>query len=294
MLIRTNFAAKVDGDYVALISIDFPYPNSSNFYWMGVLKRYHRQGIGRMLLAKAMEYAYSHGVHNITVETVAPQECDENYLKTYLFYCANGFRPLFNLKPAGYEWNMVYMHRHLSSLQSSCSKDIQITTLCHNHIKELVDGFARHNWEKPTSLFESYLKEQNEGKRQIWVAVFEQKVAGYVTLNWYSRYQSFSANQIPEIMDLNVLPPFRRKGIGSKLLDTAENEAMQKSDIVGIGVGLYDGYGDAQKLYVQRGYLPNGHGITYNYAPVQYGQSVVLDDDLVLWFTKNIKTVSRL
>ena len=35
--------------------------------------------------------------------------------------------------------------------------------------------------------------------------------------------------------------------------------------IVGIGVGLYPDYGSAQRLYIKRGYLPDGHGATYNY-----------------------------
>lgn len=53
-------------------------------------------------------------------------------------------------------------------------------------------------------------------------------------------------------MDLNVLPRFRKMGIGSLLLDIAEKEAATKSDVVGIGVGLYagedGGYGSAQRL----------------------------------------------
>ncbi|HXW52885.1 MAG TPA: GNAT family N-acetyltransferase, partial [Myxococcota bacterium] len=62
----------------------------------------------------------------------------------------------------------------------------------------------------------------------------------------------------------------------------------QKSPVVGIGVGLYDGYGDAQKLYVKRGYIPDGLGPTYRYIKLVYGQSVNVDDDLVMWFTKRI------
>jgi len=163
---------------------------------------------------------------------------------------------------------------------------VRIEILCQTHIIPLVEGFARHNWEKPKALFEAYLKEQVEGKRQIWVAVVGDSIAGYVTLSWHSHYQPFSTQDIPEIMDLNVLPPFRRKGTGSMLLDFAEGTAEQRSPIVGIGVGLYDGYGNAQRLYVKRGYIPDGRGPTYKYIPLFYGQSVIVDDDLVLWFTK--------
>lgn len=121
VLNKNNFIAQVDNNYVGLISIDFPYPNNANIYWMGVMRNYHRQGTGKILLNEAMAYALSHNATTMTVETLAPAECDENYLKTYKFYCANDFKPLFNLKPIDYDWNMVYM---LSFLLNTClSKD---------------------------------------------------------------------------------------------------------------------------------------------------------------------------
>ena len=87
-------------------------------------------------------------------------------------------------------------------------------------------------------------------------------------------------------MDLNVLPAFRKAGVASTLLNYAEEAAFKKSDIIGIGVGLYPDYGAAQRLYVKRAYFPNGLGVTYNYQPVTPGKQYPLDDDLVLWFTK--------
>lgn len=77
------------------------------------------------------------------------------------------------------------------------------------------------------------------------------------------------------------------------LLDIAEKEAATRSDVVGIGVGLYagveGGYGAAQRLYVKRGYIPDGKGVTYQYKPTIPGNSYPLDDDLVLWFTKKLR-----
>lgn len=164
---------------------------------------------------------------------------------------------------------------------------IQIDPLSATDIDDLVRSFALHNWQKPRALFEGYLREQDEQKRQVWVAR-SGEVLGYVTLNWHSHYQPFLTRDIPEIMDLNVLPPFRRQGIGAQLLDSAEEKASHSSNIIGIGVGLYDGYGDAQRLYVKRGYIPDGRGPTYSYRKLEYGQSVLVDDDLVLWFEKTL------
>ncbi len=156
----------------------------------------------------------------------------------------------------------------------------------------IVDGFANHNWPKPASLFEAYLKEQQQNQRMFWVAYLDNQFAGYITLKWQSKYASFAISKIPEIMDLNVLPNFRKAGIGSKLLEQAEKVAFTKSNIVGIGVGLYagsdGGYGSAQRLYIKQGYLPDGKGVTYDYQPTVPGNSYRLDDDLILWFTKKL------
>jgi hypothetical protein len=61
---------------------------------------------------------------------------------------------------------------------------------------------------------------------------------------------------------------------------------------IATGVGLYAGadcgYGPAQRLYIKRGYIPDGKGVTYNYEPTIPGNSHPLDDDLVLWFTKKL------
>lgn len=126
----------------------------------------------------------------------------------------------------------------------------------------------------------------------VWVAYVQDEFAGYVTLKWRSSYPFFKEQNIPEIMDLNVLPSFKKMGIGSMLLDIAEKEAATKSEVVGIGVGLYagadGGYGAAQKLYVKRGYIPDGQGVTYNYEPTIPVDNYPLNDELVLWFTKNV------
>jgi GNAT superfamily N-acetyltransferase len=110
---RQNLAVKRESNYIGLISLDFPYPNNCSIYWMAVLRDFQSQGIGHKLLEAAYGLAKDKGASTMTVETVSPHESDENYLKTYKFYQANDFVPLFNLKPQGYEWNMVYMVRYL-------------------------------------------------------------------------------------------------------------------------------------------------------------------------------------
>ena len=161
-----------------------------------------------------------------------------------------------------------------------------IEPLSSSHIPKLVESFHLANWSKPMSLFKSYLKEQTENERLIWVALSENHIAGYITLKWHSAYPAFQKQNIPEIMDFNVLPNFRNQGIGSALLAVAEHHAFAKNETIGLGVGLYADYGQALKLYVKYGYKPDGKGITSHYQTVAPGTSICLDDDLVLWFTK--------
>lgn len=55
---------------------------------------------------------------------------------------------------------------------------------------------------------------------------------------------------------------------------------------IGLGVGLYADYGAAQRLYVRRGYMPDGAGLTWNNEPAEAGAMVRVDDDLLLWLHK--------
>jgi len=45
-------------------------------------------------------------------------------------------------------------------------------------------------------------------------------------------------------------------------------------------------YGAAQRLYVKRGYLPDGRGLVAHGCHVTWGETVVVDDDLALYLTK--------
>ena len=70
-------------------------------------------------------------------------------------------------------------------------------------------------------------------------------------------------------------------------MDEAEQTVAQRDHhLVGVGVGLYADYGAAQRMYTRRGYILDGRGLVSHGRFVKYGEAVVLDDDLVLYFTK--------
>jgi len=147
-------------------------------------------------------------------------------------------------------------------------------------------AFITLGWHKPRTLYQRYLAEQDRGHRLAFVAEWRGEFAGYVTLLWVSNYRPFAERQVPEISDLNVLPACRRQGIGNALLDRAESAASSRSNVVGLGVGLSSDYGAAQRVYVRRGYLPDGRGVMYNNQPVEPGATIRIDDDAALMLTR--------
>jgi GNAT superfamily N-acetyltransferase len=165
---------------------------------------------------------------------------------------------------------------------------LEIRELQKQDIFLISEAFKAIGWQKTVSQYERYLAEQKEGIRQVFVAFESGEFVGYLTIVFDSRYAPFKIERIPEIQDFNVLPKFRRQGIGSKLMDKAEEFIGQSSKIAGIGVGLDADYGAAQRLYVLRGYIPDGCGIVWQNRLPKYGEQVTIDDDLHLYFIKKL------
>jgi len=167
---------------------------------------------------------------------------------------------------------------------------IQIRSLNQHDPAVIAAAFASIGSVKPEAKYQLYLEQEAAGSRTSLVATVDGEFAGYVTINWQPTYPGFADLEIPEIQDLNVLPTFRRRGIASRLLDIAEAQAARRYCVVGIGVGLHVGYNAAQRLYVLRGYVPDGRGVTYRDQYVGQYVQVMLDDDLVLHLTKQLRT----
>ena len=149
-------------------------------------------------------------------------------------------------------------------------------------------AFTQMGWNKPEAQYRQYLDQQSIGTRTCYIAIADGQFAGYVTVNWQPSYVGFSEKNIPEIQDLNVLLQFRRRGFATRLLDSAESEVALRSGVVGIGVGLHPGYNAAMRLYVKRGYIPDGRGVTYRDCFMEEGANVVLDDEFLLHLTKQL------
>ena len=153
-------------------------------------------------------------------------------------------------------------------------------------------AFAELGWNKPASQYERYLAEQEAGQRIVRVACCDDVFCGYLTVCWQAHYRPFREEGVPEIVDFNVLPAFRRRGIGSALMDAAEELIAAVGPTAGLGVGMTADYGAAQRLYAQRGYIPDGRGLMYEGHPINYGKAIPVDDDLCLYLTKTLSSSS--
>ncbi len=149
-------------------------------------------------------------------------------------------------------------------------------------------AFRLQGWNKPSTQYESYFAQQCEGNRTVLIAEIDTAFAGYVTVSWKSDYDPFRTKGIPEITDLNVLIRFRKRGVATALLDEAESRIMSRSQTAGIAVGLTADYGVAQRLYIRRGYCPDGLGISQNGRFLRWGDTATVDDGLVLHFVKEL------
>ena len=149
---------------------------------------------------------------------------------------------------------------------------------------------AAQGWHSDISKYLTRLRDQAEGKCVSLTALYKGQPAGYIHVYRKGLGGAFGGKGLPEIVDFGVLEKYQRKGIGGRLMDAAEQIAGKHADTVCRAVGLHSGYGSAQRMYIKRGYIPDGTGVWYRGKPCgQYETEIANDDDLVLFLSKPLK-----
>ena len=169
-------------------------------------------------------------------------------------------------------------------MKTTCS----IRKMQEYDIKNLSQGFINQGWPGREEILARYFLEQECGEREVLVAEVEGAVAGYITILPDAKQGPF-AGMAPELSDFNVFEPFQNQGIGNLLLEEAEKRVRLISDKVTLGVGLHSGYGPAQRLYIKRGYIPDGSGVWYRNQPLEMNATIQNNDDLVLYLSKKFE-----
>jgi len=184
---------------------------------------------------------------------------------------------------------------------------VLIRALRQGDILRIVGALAAIDRPRSPELYARYLAEQASGARIVWLAVSggwpgaavsggrpgpgpeEHFFLGHVCVLWSSGYAPFRSAGIPEICDLIVMPAHRRHGIGSQLVEAAEASVAERADVAGIGVGLYAEYAQALRLYLRRGYRPDGLGVAYHGRTVSAGECIKVDDGATLQLTRLLR-----
>lgn len=85
---------EADGGVVGFSVLKTHNEHAGEIYVTGVLKPYHRRGIGRKLINGHIDEAKKRNLKFLQVKTLSEKRDDEAYRKTRAFYAAMGFYPL--------------------------------------------------------------------------------------------------------------------------------------------------------------------------------------------------------
>ncbi len=164
---------------------------------------------------------------------------------------------------------------------------LSIEEISHNNQKDFWELLDNLKFHADIDYYERCVERHIQKKIKLLMAVFEGKPAGFCILNWQPKYAYFKKCGLPEIQDINVLPLYRRRGIGRAMVEFCENLARARGyDEMGIGVGLDSSFGSAQRLYVKMGYIPDGLGVCYDRKIVAKGEFRPIDENLSLMMIK--------
>lgn len=167
--------------------------------------------------------------------------------------------------------------------------DLVIRTILPEDAKAICDAEIRQGWNQTEEKYHIRIADHESGKAVALIAQYKGIAAGYINVYPNSMLGSFAGCGYCEIVDFGVLEKYRNRGIGSKLMMTAEKIAAAYSDIVYLGVGLHSGYGSAQRMYVRMGYVPDGTGVWYADKTAKPYESYCNDDDLNLYLSKKLR-----
>lgn len=175
---------------------------------------------------------------------------------------------------------MIYYRRDGLTIRNMESADPHLITEA-----ELAQGWDDADIAK----YETRLSDQAAGRCVALVAECDGRPVGYINVYPVRCHGPFAGSGFPEIVDFGVIEKYRRRGIGGRLMDVAERIAGRYAHTVFLGVGLHSGYGNAQRMYVKRGYVPDGSGVWYKDRPCTPYDEVRNDDELVLYLSKRLK-----
>lgn len=169
------------------------------------------------------------------------------------------------------------------------SETLRIRTITPSDAQIICDEEIAQGWKQTIDKYLNRIRDFEQGRCISLVAEFNGLVAGYINVYPDASGGVFAHQGYSEIVDFGVLEKFRGNGVGTKLMDVAEEIASQYSDVVYLGVGLHSGYGAAQRMYCKRGYIPDGSGVWYGESIARPYEYYCNDDDLNIYLSKKLR-----
>lgn len=166
---------------------------------------------------------------------------------------------------------------------------LTIRNIQEEDIQAITDAEIEQGWNASPEKYRIRFQDHQSGKAISLVAEYGGKPVGYINVYPDKSDGAFRGKGYPEIVDFGVLEKYRGRGIGTALMDAAEKIAAEYGNVVCLGVGLHSGYGSAQRMYVKRGYIPDGSGVWYGDKICEPYKECKNDDDLILYFSKKLK-----
>jgi len=212
------FIAELNGESVGIVNayVDKMREDKKGFIRvLGVVSDYRRRGIGRALAEKAVESLKERGMETVEASAVM------NKPETIRLWESMGFKnvrisslmkkDLKNI-PSNVGENLEVQ---LRKFQKSSLEDLKILNWLSN------ETFREHYNYRPGTVEEiRYFLEQDPFfKEQKWlIANLENSPVGYVGTGIDLKYNEEKNTQAGWILDIGVLKPNRRRGIGTRLM----------------------------------------------------------------------------
>ncbi len=142
--------------------------------------------------------------------------------------------------------------------------------------------------EKNIAYLTNQLANQEKQECSALLALYNGKIAGHVFLYYKCRWGGLANSDLPCVIDLKVFEKYRKNGIATALMDAAEKIAKKHNDKIYLDVCLNSEYGPAQRLYVKRGYVPDGKGAYYEEKVCETNAICKNDSELTLCLIKEL------
>jgi len=170
---------------------------------------------------------------------------------------------------------------------------MEIKIIEREGIAEAIDEITPLFFSQDRTEVERNFEGHAEGNSSSVIGYQDGEPVGIITIRWECRYPPFKEQNIPLIQNIEIRWDKRGQGIGNELMEHTERYIATRSSRAGICVGIFDAYGPAQRLYVKRGYIPDGRGVCHPQEPLKEGETITVDHDLLLWLTKDLTAMQE-